>query len=103
MTILELREQLKSYPDDLKITREFLTEFIDKKRNRSSGKKYKKSVKKEKLLLTKLKNLVYSNYNLTNIELAKKLEISKVHFYRLKFNIIAKDLKVICRKESLFK
>lgn len=73
MIVSELIKKLENYQGKLEVTREFLDKIIKKKVKRSSGNKYKKTVKKEKILLKQLEILIYSNFNLNNIELSKKL------------------------------
>lgn len=69
---------------------------------RRNGITYKKSENKKKLKLERLKKLVYSNFNLTNKELASKLEISEKEFYRSKYNLVANELRKKFKSQSLF-
>lgn len=69
---------------------------------RRNGITYKKSENKKKLKLERLKKLVYSNFNLTNKELAIKLEISEKEFYRSKYNLVANELRIKFKSQSLF-
>lgn len=71
-------------------------------RTRKSGITYKKSENKKKLKLERLQKLVYSNFNLTNKELASKLEISEKEFYRSKYNLVANELRKKFKSQSLF-
>ena len=71
-------------------------------RTRKKGITYKKSENKRKLKLERLKKLVYTNFNLTNKELASKLEISEKEFYRSKYNLVANELRIKFKSQSLF-
>lgn len=71
-------------------------------KNRSVGLKYRKCEIKKKQNLVKLEKLIYSNFNLSNKELAEKLNISEKEFYRSKFNVVSKELKTRYKKQSLF-
>lgn len=74
------------------------------KRLRKSGITYKKSQSKIKQRVKKLETLVYVNFNfnLSNKELAEKIGVSEKEFYRGKYNIIANDLKIKYKQQSLF-
>ncbi|MEG0135792.1 MAG: hypothetical protein RR795_01105 [Cetobacterium sp.] len=71
-------------------------------KNRSAGIKYRKCEIKKNLNLIKLEKLIYSNFKLSNKELAEKLNISEKEFYRSKFNVVSKELKTRYKKQSLF-
>ena len=71
-------------------------------KNRPSGITYKNSKLKETQRKKQLEKLIYSNFNLTNKELAKKIGISEKEFYRSEFNLIKKELKKIYKQQSLF-
>lgn len=71
-------------------------------KNRSTGLKYRKCEIKKNLNLIKLEKLIYSNFKLSNKELAEKLNISEKEFYRSKFNVVSKELKTKYKKQSLF-
>lgn len=79
-----------------------IVENIEKKKSRPNGIKYKKSTKKQQQRLKQLESLIYSNFNLTNKDLAKKLDISEMEFYRAKLGEVSKRLKNTCKQQSLF-
>nr|WP_307776066.1 hypothetical protein [uncultured Cetobacterium sp.] len=103
MLVEELREKLKNYPGDSEVTKELLNSILQKEKKRSPGIKYKKSEKKNKQIIKKLKELLYTNYNLQNNEIVEKLGISRRGFYRLNLNVIAKELRKEYKNQSLFK
>ena len=72
------------------------------KRARKSGVTYKKSQSKIKQRFKKLETLVYINFNLSNKELAEKIGISEKEFYRGKYNLVANNLKIKYKEQSLF-
>ncbi|WP_438588494.1 hypothetical protein [Cetobacterium sp.] len=49
-----------------------------------------------------METLVYINFNLSNKELAEKIGISEKEFYRGKYNLVANDLKIKYKQQSLF-
>lgn len=71
-------------------------------KSRPKGITYKNSKLKETQRKKQLEKLIYSNFNLTNKELAEKLGISEKEFYRSDFNLIKKELKKIYKQQSLF-
>ncbi len=70
-------------------------------RARKRGIVYKTCEKKKKKRLSLLKELCRINYKITNIELIKKLGISKTEFYR-NYKELANKWREENSKEALF-
>ena len=68
---------------------------------RKRGVKYKASTKKREKRLSFLQELCRVNYRITNIELIKKLGISKTEFYR-NYKDLANKWREENSKEALF-
>lgn len=86
--------------------KERLKNYLDEKvvitKNRPSGIKYKNVENKKTKKIKTLKDLIYINFNLSNKELAEKIGVSEKEFYRGKYNIVANDLKIKYKQQSLF-
>lgn len=70
-------------------------------RNRKKGIKYKACNMKREKRLSLLQELCRINYRITNIELIKKLGISKTEFYR-NYKELANKWRKENSKEALF-
>lgn len=70
-------------------------------RNRKKGIKYKSCEKKREKRLSLLQELCRINYKIKNVELIKKLGISKTEFYR-NYKELANKWRKENSKEALF-